>query len=339
MQELVGDDCCGGADRGRREGRAQPPGPPSSCPLGDRVGLTLGRRQEDVSNAAVGVMTTSSALRLPQSGNQTLVVAMSDARRAARKPWVGWLGQMGFAAQGTCFVIIAVLALELAFGSRGHLTDPRGAFVVLAEGGWTRVLVVFLAIGFGCYSLWRVAQAIFDRGGMGNSAGGLGRRAIQLGQAVLYGLLTLAAVRVLAGSRGGGNTKRAAAGILGWPGGAWIVGAIGAGFAIVAAVNVYWGLSGRFMESLERDLSGGTEKLLRTVGAIGFVALGLVLGVIAWFMVKAAVDYNAGKVVSLGGALTHLAEADFGQWLLGVTAAGLLAYGVFGLLQARYHDV
>jgi uncharacterized protein DUF1206 len=56
-------------------------------------------------------------------------------------------------------------------------------------------------------------------------------------------------------------------------------------------------------------------------------------------MVKAAVDYNAGKVVSLGGALTHLAEAAYGQWLLGATAAGLLAYGVFGLLQARYHDV
>ncbi|HSC73955.1 MAG TPA: DUF1206 domain-containing protein, partial [Gaiellaceae bacterium] len=75
-------------------------------------------------------------------------------------------------------------ATALAFGSRGHVTDPRGAFVVLAEGGWTRVLVVLLAIGFGCYALWRLAQAIFDRGGMGDSAGGLGRRAIQLGQAL-----------------------------------------------------------------------------------------------------------------------------------------------------------
>jgi hypothetical protein len=94
------------------------------------------------------------------------------------------------------------------------------------------------------------------------------------------------------------------------------------------------------MESLDQSLvSGGTEKLLRTVGTIGFVALGFVLGVIAWFMVKAAVDFNAGRVVSLGGALAHLAEASYGQWLLGATAAGLLAYGLFGLLQVRYHDV
>lgn len=268
------------------------------------------------------------------------MVAMSSARRAARSPWIGWLGRVGFAAQGTCFVVIAALALELAFGSHGHLTDPRGAFVILAESGWTRALIVFLAVGFGCYSLWRLAQAVFDRGGMGSDPGGLGRRAIQLGQAILYGLLTVAAVRVLAGARSGHSPKRTAAGILGWPGGAWIVGAIGAAFAIVAVVNVYWGLSGRFMESLDqRELSPATERLLRVVGTAGFVSLGFVLGVIAWFMVKAAVDYNAGKVVSLGGAMAHLAAVTYGEWLLGLTAAGLLAYGLFGLLQARYHRV
>jgi hypothetical protein len=44
-------------------------------------------------------------------------------------------------------------------------------------------------------------------------------------------------------------------------------------------------------------------------------------------------------VVSLGGALAHLAQAGYGRWLLGATAVGLLAYGLFGLLQARYHRV
>ena len=262
------------------------------------------------------------------------------AERAARSRWIGWLGRAGFAAQGTCFVIIAVLALELAFGSRGRLTDPRGALVVLAEGGWTRVLLVLLAIGFGGYSIWRFAQAIFDRGGMGSSPGGVGRRAIQFGQAVLYGLLTVSAVRVVTGTRPHGSARRAASGLLGWPGGAELVGAIGAALAIVAAVNVYWGLSGRFMESLRRPRREAfVATLLKVVGTAGFCALGLVLGVISWFLLKAAVDFNAGRVVSLGGALARLARADYGDWLLAGVATGLLAYGVFGLLQARYHQV
>jgi Domain of Unknown Function (DUF1206) len=264
----------------------------------------------------------------------------SSAKRAARSPWVGRLGRLGFAAQGMCFVIIAVLALELAFGRRGRLTDPQGAFVILAQGGWTRVLLVSLAIGFGSYSIWRFAQAILDRGGMGGDLGGLGRRAIQLGQALLYALLTASAVKVLAGARAHGSPKRAAAGILGWSGGPVIVGAIGVAVAIVAAVNVYWGLSGRFMGSLRRgELTARTERLLKITATIGFVALGFVLAVVSWFLLKAAIDYNAGKVVSLGGAMSRLARADYGQWLLTAVAAGLLSYGVFGLLQARYHRV
>jgi len=247
---------------------------------------------------------------------------------------------MGFLAQGTCFVVVGVLALELAFGVGGRLTDPRGAFVVLADGGWTRVLVVLLAIGFGAYSLWRFAQSIFDRGGMGSSPGGLGRRAIQFGQAILYAVLAASAVRVLEGVRSHGNAKRAAAGILGWPGGAVLVGAIGGALAIVACVNVYWGLSRRFMESVrKRELGRSSEPALNLTGTVGFLALGFVLGVVSWFLLKAAVDYNAGKVVSLGGAMAELARADYGKFLLTAVAAGLMAYGVFGLLQARYHDV
>jgi hypothetical protein len=80
-----------------------------------------------------------------------------------------------------------VLALELAVRSTADgLTDPRGAFVVLAEGGWTRVLLVLLAVGFACYSIWRMAQAIFDRWWKWAAApAGSVRRAIQLGQSVL----------------------------------------------------------------------------------------------------------------------------------------------------------
>ena len=268
------------------------------------------------------------------------MTVLPEARRVARSPWVGWLGRIGFAAQGTCFVIIAVLALELAFGRGGELTDPRGAFAVLAQGGWTRVLLVLLAVGFGAYSLWRLAQALFDRGGMGSDPGGIGRRLIQLGQAVLYALLTLSAVRVLLGTRSQGSPKRAAAGILSWSGGPELVGAIGGAVAIIAVVNVYWGLSARFRESIAtRDLSARADRLVTTVARVGFVSLGAVLAVVAWFLIKAAVDFDAGKVVSLGGAMARLVRADYGRALLCATAAGLLAYGTFGLLQARYHRV
>jgi Domain of Unknown Function (DUF1206) len=125
-------------------------------------------------------------------------------------------------------------------------------------------------------------------------------------------------------------------GILSWPGGPELVGAIGAGFLVVGAVNLYWGLSGRFEESLDLP---ERARLVTLVGKIGFVALAVVLAVIGWFLLKAAVDYDAKRIISLGGALAKLAHADYGRWLLGLTAAGLLSYGLFGLVQTRYHRV
>ena len=75
------------------------------------------------------------------------------------------------------------------------------------------------------------------------------------------------------------------------------------------------------------------------LGKIGFVALAVVLGIIGWFLLKAAVDFDAKRIVSLGGALAKLAHTGYGRWLLGLTAAGLLSYGLFGMLQVRYHRV
>jgi hypothetical protein len=54
---------------------------------------------------------------------------------------------------------------------------------------------------------------------------------------------------------------------------------------------------------------------------------------------KAAVDYSPKEAIGLDGALQKLAQASYGPWLLGLTAAGLIAYGVYCLVDARLRDV
>jgi hypothetical protein len=64
-----------------------------------------------------------------------------------------------------------------------------------------------------------------------------------------------------------------------------------------------------------------------------------VFGLIAWFFFKAAADFDANKARGLDGALRKLANESYGSWLLSIVAAGLLAYGVFCLIQARYREL
>jgi hypothetical protein len=84
-------------------------------------------------------------------------------------------------------------------------------------------------------------------------------------------------------------------------------------------------------------MSARTDRVVTTTGVVGLSSLAVVLGIVAWFLFKAAIDFKPASAVGIGGALAHLARASYGSWLLGVTAAGLIVFAAFDLLQARYH--
>jgi hypothetical protein len=61
----------------------------------------------------------------------------------------------------------------------------------------------------------------------------------------------------------------------------------------------------------------------------------VVFGLIGAFLVKAAWDYRANEVIGLDGALANLYNGAYEGVLLGLVAAGLIAFAVFSLIEAR----
>ena len=70
-----------------------------------------------------------------------------------------------------------------------------------------------------------------------------------------------------------------------------------------------------------------------------FSKLGPLFGLIGVFLFKAAIDYNPKDAIGLDGALRKLANAPYGTALLSIVAAGLFAFGLFCVIQARYREV
>jgi len=74
-------------------------------------------------------------------------------------------------------------------------------------------------------------------------------------------------------------------------------------------------------------------------GLAGHVARGVVFGLIGVFLTKAAFDYDPNDAIGLDGALQKLVDSPYGPYLLGLTAIGLICYGLYCLVDARYRDV
>lgn len=265
----------------------------------------------------------------------------SEAKQAARSPWVAWIARAGLIAQGVSYGLVGVLALLLALGQGGSAESRTGALQALAGEALGIAFLIALAVGFASYSLWRLSQAIFDREGEGTDAKGLWRRAVWAGKALIYGYLCAATIDIIGDGRAGGsNEQKQTAGVFDWPAGRWLVLAVGVGFAGYALYQAYFAFSDKIMEEMKTEgMSTAGKRALELLGVVGVLARGMVFGLIGWFLVKAAVEYDPDDAIGLDGALAKLTDAPYGPLLLGLTAAGLIAFGLFSIAQARYRDV
>jgi hypothetical protein len=72
------------------------------------------------------------------------------------------------------------------------------------------------------------------------------------------------------------------------------------------------------------------------ISRLGIVARGVVFIIIGFFFIQAARQYNPNQAMGLDGALQTLAQQPHGKLLLGLVAFGLLAYGIYQGIQAKY---
>jgi hypothetical protein len=251
--------------------------------------------------------------------------------------------RVGLVAKAISYGIVAVLAIKVALGDGGKATSRSGALETLAHESFGKVLLIVLAVGFAAYALWRVVQALFEAA----EEDGLkkwGKRAGYVGRAAIYAGLTYSTVKILTGSGGGASqtakAHKTTAHVLSWPLGTWIVGIAGACVVGAGLYNGYRGITQKFRKKWDESRMSGVEQTWGTrAGVVGLLARLVVFALIGAFAIKAAVEYDPKDAIGLDGALQKLAGQTYGEWLLGLTAAGLFAYGIYCLVDARYRKV
>jgi hypothetical protein len=269
--------------------------------------------------------------------------AVANAARNGRAVEV--MARLGLAARGCTYLIIALIASQIAVGGTSQSADQHGALEDIASKPFGGVLLIALAVGFAAYACWRWSVAAF--GGHGTSAGSDAKEwAQRLGtfaMGLVYAALCVSTILVLMGRSTSSSTQQqqgATARLLALPFGRALVIVIGVAVVMGGFVVIWRAFARKFEERLATEKMGpGARRWASGLGIAGNGAGGAVLVLVGIFLVQAAAAANPAESKGLDQTLRTLAHAPFGPALLLIVTAGLAAYGLYSFVEMRFRRV
>jgi hypothetical protein len=264
---------------------------------------------------------------------------------ATTNKWMVRLARLGYATKGVIYLIIGALAAELAIGHGGSVTDQYGALHTIYDQPFGKVLLAIVAIGLLAFALRCFIQALFDTEGKGRDAKGIIGRVGYALIGISYGVLAFGAYRLVAGVGDDGqssttSTQEWTALLLKQPFGVALVVLVGLVIIAVALYLFYKAYSAKFRFRLNlATVPAHVKKWVISFGRFGYASLGVVLSIIGIFLIVAAFQDNPHQAEGLDSALKTLAHQPFGLVLLSIVSLGLIAYGIFSFVEARYRRV
>ena len=260
--------------------------------------------------------------------------APDAARRAQNNDAVRGLARGGYVASGVLHLLVGWLAVQLALGRPAAQADGSGAFRMLAQMPAGDVVLWAVALGFAALTVWQLATAV---GGVPNTTHQAAARAKSVAKSVLYGVLAATGVRNVQGAGGSSSSEESmTAGVLGMPGGPWLVGLAGLAIVAVGGYHVVKGVRKKFLDDLTGTGGSSVRPVVVRLGQVGYVAKGIALGVVGGLLVAAAVTADADQAGGLDEALRAMRDQPFGTVLLLVTGLGIASFGGYSLARARF---
>jgi len=245
------------------------------------------------------------------------------------------LGRIGLVAYGVVNLMIAGLAVQIAFGD-SEQADKAGALAAIASTGVGVVVLWVIALALAALVVWQLADAVWGHRGVPAGKRVL-RTAINLAEATVFAVLAQTAVKTALASGSSPPKRPATAAVFELPGGRYLVGLAGVGVLALTAYAVYRGITAKFLRELDLRGAGLRRSVLVTrIGRVGWTGLGLAYATVGVMLLVAAVRHDPAQPAGLDAGFSALGAQPFGRVLLVVLALGLAVFGVYCFFDARY---
>ena len=261
------------------------------------------------------------------------------ARDTSRRRWIERLSRLGLVIRGIIYFVPGALAMEWALGRARQSMTPASSIELIGHQPMGRLLLIVVAVGLAGYAIWGITRAVFDPLRRGHSLAGIAQRFGYATSGVAYFGLLAATIRLLTGSPSHAVPQQDwTVALLARPFGGVIVVAIGLCWIFGSGIaQVVTGWRKHFERDLVLERLRPFERRCAVVlGRVGIVSRGIVFTLIGVLLVAGALHLRSGSDSGLQGALLELAHQPFGRALLAAAGLGLMAFGAYSAMCARW---
>ncbi|THH40699.1 DUF1206 domain-containing protein [Neolewinella litorea] len=247
----------------------------------------------------------------------------------------------GHLSKGLVYLTVGGLALATVVGqARGGPEGPQQIVRYLQNEPGGTVILIALAIGLFAYCAWRWYKAITDESNEGTDGEGLLQRSAFAMSGTLYGLLGVYSLTLVTGGSGAeGNKQALLVELMQKPFGIVVVGLLALSALYAAYLQFDRAYNETFMEELDTgQMKEKERRTYRWMGKVGYGSRVIVYLILAYFLVQVVLAQDPGQYKGLGGVL-QLISRGAGSVFLAIIAVGLLLYGAFVLVKARYREL
>ncbi len=247
------------------------------------------------------------------------------------------MARVGYTAKATVYGIMGILTFLAAFNMGGQKSSNLQVIEFLEKQPFGNALLVLIGLGLLCYSAWRFIQAIQDPENIGDDKEGKGKRVAYFISALLYlGLAVFAFMQLInAGSSGGGS----GGGLTGTLG-VIVFAIIALGLIVASIFQFKKAKTKEFLQDFGFDsiTDEKKRKTIKNTGYLGLIARGIIFGVLAYIFIRGAIESRTSDMKGTTDAFSFLQESQYGSWLMGLVAAGLVCYSIYVFMLAKYRE-
>jgi len=217
----------------------------------------------------------------------------------------------------------------------GESSGTNQALKFLKKQPFGQVMLIVLGTGLLCYSYWMFVRCFKDPEKIGNDKKGkLVRSGIFITGLVYTFFAFLCFYHLFTYSPQGSSGSRYV-NLLGPSVVSILFISIGVILVIQAIILTVGVIKGGLLDQFNLEGRKGSH-MIRLVGKFGFFSRAFIVGIIAYFFLRAGLYSGSHEIKGIQDAFSFLDQSDFGTVLMVFTSVGFISYGLFFIFLSRY---